>query len=249
MNKTFVKLLGLICVATSLTACTGSYSGGNGGGGGPYYTAWYDVYGTYCSNSAPRAGCNFYANGTKITASNDPYYYNMTLYYDYWTYTDSYGYSRSYNGYAWLSNDGILYDQYGNALNEQDSSEQSADVIALAAALEQKTAVQAGKILAQKYALSEDQGVIISKTLQDWATLGRDRARTSDDISDFATRLYGIDPVKAKNALTTALSTQSQQPLEDLNADVAAHWGTSPETSKIILKSWYKDEVAAYGIK
>jgi len=244
MKKTFSKLLALIVVAGSLSACSGAIVGG------VYQSAWYDVYGNYCSGGNPRPGCNFYANGTKISASQDPYYGNSTYYYDYWSYTDSYGYYRTYTGYAWLSSTGILYDDYGNALNQQDGSEQaSADVIAQAAAQEKQVSVIVGKTLAQKYALAEDKGILISQTLQAWAVLARDRARTESDVSVFATRLYGIDANKAKNAMTQAIATQSQQPLEDLNVDVAAHWGTTPEVSKQILKSWYKDEVAAYGIK
>lgn len=246
MKKTITKLLGLAVVLGTFSACTGGYNGGYD----PYQRAWYDVYGNYCSSGNPYAGCNFYANGAKIRASQDPYYgYGATYYYDYWTYTDSYGYYRSYIGYAWLSSTGILYDDYGNALNEQDGKEVSADVIAQAAAQEKKVAVKVGQILAQKYALAEDKGILISKTLQAWAVLARDRARTESDVSEFATKLYGVETSKAKNAMAQAMATQSQQPLEELNVDVAAHWGTSPEVSKQILKSWYKDEVAAYGIK
>jgi len=58
-----------------------------------YQNSWYDVYGRRCSNGYPTAGCNFYYNGSKISAYQDPYYsgYNP-MYYDYWSYTDSYGY-------------------------------------------------------------------------------------------------------------------------------------------------------------
>ena len=246
MKSVIVRLFGLALVASTLSACSGSVSVGSD----PYRQAWYDVYGNYCGSGYPTSGCNFYANGSKITMSQDPYYSSgTTLYYDFWTYTDSYGYRRSYVGYAWLSSTGILYDDYGNALNEMDDASQSADVIAQAAAKEKQVATAVGKALAQKYALAEDKGIMISKTLQDWATLGKGRARTDADVSDFASRLYGVDASKAKNAITQALATQSQQPIEDLNVDVAAHWGTSPEVSKQILKGWYKDEVAAYGIK
>jgi hypothetical protein len=207
------------------------------------------VNGTYCTNGYPLSGCNFYADGSKISANGDPYHNSMTLYYDYWTYTDSYGYGRSYTGYAWLSSTGILYDNYGNALNEMDSDSASNDVIAAAAAQQDQVTKAVGKAFAAKYALAEDKGITISKTLQDWATLGKDRARTTADIADFSKRLYGLDANRTMGAFQAALSTQSQQPLEELNVDVAAHWGTSPEVSKTILKSWYKDEVSAYGIQ
>lgn len=255
MKNTMLKLLSVALIAGALQACSGgaviTVGGGTSGGGtvDPYYHAWYDVYGNYCTNGYPTSGCNFYADGTKITANGDPYAASMTLYYDYWTYTDSYGYRRNYTGYAWLSTTGILYDNYGNALNEIDSDSASADVIADASSQEVQAQTAAGKIFAQKYALAEDKGIMISKTLQDWATIGKNRARTTDDIADFSKRLYGVDPAKATGAFQKALLTQSQAPLEDLNVDVAAYWGTSPEGSKKILKDWYKSEVAQYNIK
>ncbi len=225
----------------------GGNGGGNGGGGGyvdPYKRAWYDVYGTQCvSYGYPMSGCNFYASGTKISASGDPYYTSLALYYDYWSYTDSYGYSRQYQGYAWLSDTGILYDSSGNALNEIDADElQSADVISLAAQKEKAMSQKVGKAFAQKYALAETAGVSIAKTLQDWAVLGRDRARTDADVSDFSKRLYGVKLSQATNAINQAIKGDKGA-LDELNVDVAAHWGTSPETSKEILSTWYKDEL------
>lgn len=252
IKQTMFTLTAVIIAAISLSACDGGgYSSGGGGysngGGGytdPYKRAWYDVYGTRCiSNGYPMAGCNFYADGTKITSSADPYYSSMTLYYDYWSYTDSYGYYRTYTGYAWLSSTGILYDDYGNALNELDAEEaQSADVIGLAAKKEKEATKLVGKTFAQKYALAESTGVSIAKTLQDWAVLGRDRARTEDDVADVSKRLYGIELDKAKEALVEA-AKGNKGALDEVNVDVAAHWGTSPETSKDILTKWYKEEL------
>ena len=250
-----MKLLGL---AVLVGATSGAMSGCNStvtttGGGGttadPYYHAWYDVYGNYCTNGYPESGCNFYADGTKISANGDPYSANMTLYYDLWTYTDSYGTRRSYTGYAWLSTDGILYDSYGDALNELTSTGGSNDVIGDAAAKETQVQTAVGKAFAAKYSLNEDQGITISKTLQDWANLGKDRSRTADDIAAYSQRLYGLDATKTMAALQQAVATQNQQPIEDLNVDVAAHWGTTPEVSKQILKGWYKDQAAAYGVQ
>lgn len=214
----------------------------------PYYRAWYDVYGYYCGEGYPTAGCNFYADGSKIMMSEDPYYRSgITLYNDYWTYTDSFGYRRSYLGFAWLSPSGILYDQFGNALNETDSGLTTPDVITAAAQKEQDIQNSAGIALAQKYALNDDRGVQISKTLQDWAKLGKDRARTEADVLDFSKRLFGISGSRAQSALTIAMTTRDLKVVEDLNVDIAAHWGTTPEVSKKILRQWYKDEAKAMG--
>ena len=85
--------------------------------------------------------------------------------------------------------------------------------------------------------------------MQSWAVLAKDRARTDTDVSEYAKRLYGVELSRAKNAMILAATTQNQQPLEDLNVDVAAHWGTTPEVSKQILKAWYQQELSGYGIK
>jgi hypothetical protein len=239
-----IKILGVLALTLGLAAChtTVVYTD-------PYYHAWYDVYGNYCTNGYPTSGCNFYSNGSKITMSGDPYYQaGTTLYNDYWTYTDSYGYRRSYTGFAWLSSTGILYDQFGNALNELDDDAAPADVIAAAVVKEKQVQAQVGKVLAQKYALNEDKGVMISKTLQDWAKLGKDRARTDADVSDFSKRLFGVSAAQAEAAIGVAMATQNKSAVENLNVDVAAHWGTSPEVSKQILKNWYKDEASAMGL-
>ena len=219
MNKAFVQILGLVVLFGSLTACVSS------GNPDPYQNAWYTVYGTACGNFQPRPGCDYYFNGMKIRDYQDPFYY-----------------SANYSNGIWFSPTGIMYDEFGDALNEQkDNAEESADVIAQAALQEKQIAIAAGKDFAQKYALAEDKGILISQTLQSWAVLGADRARTDSDMNEVTIRIYGMDLNRVKSAMTKA-------GLEELNVDVAAHWGTSPEVSKQILKRWYSQELASFGI-
>ena len=241
----------LILTLASLTACETVIVQGGGGGVyvDPYRRAWYDVYGNQCTSYGyPMAGCNFYADGSKITSNQDPYSSSRTLYFDYWTYTDSYGFRRDFTGYAWLSSTGILYDSYGNALNEMEDASQSADIITAAAEQEDASSRAAGRTLSQKYALAESAGVSIAKTLQDWAVLGRDRARTQADVEDFSKRLYGVDLSRATRAVKEAAGG-NRQALTEVNIDVAAHWGTNPETSKQILSEWYREELSRLGAK
>lgn len=197
IQRTALAILGVIFTILNLTACDSTVvvGGGTYGGGNtdPYRRAWYDVYGQMCSSYGyPTAGCNFYADGSKITASQDPYYnLGSTLYYDYWTYTDSYGFRRTYLGYAWLSSTGILYDDFGNALNEIENEESDANIIKARAKKEQRAVQTAAKNLAKNYGLSQVSGVKIAKTLQDWALIGRNRSRTANDVADVSKRLLG----------------------------------------------------------
>jgi len=239
-------LVGAALMVAGLSACGGGGGviiGGCTGSCDPGYTAWYDVYGHYCGNR-PGPGCNFYADGEQIVDVEDPYFYNWYLDYATWTYTDSYGYRRTYTGYAWLSDSGILYDEYGYALNKLKNGQTGKDLIGDVAALEDKKVAAAGKAFATKYALAEATGVQIAKTLNDWAVLGKKRAKTDADLAAFTKRLYGISLDSAKSAIEVAQQGDMGQ-LENLNTEVAAHWGTSAETSKAILKSFYKKQLGS----
>jgi hypothetical protein len=215
----------------------------------PYYTSWYDVYGNYCGNTTPMPGCNFYANGNKIQDYQDPYYSQKFLQYSSdWTYTDSYGFTQNYSGYAWLSSDGILFDDFGHALNEVDQTD-SHDLLGEAADLEAQAIEGAGASLASRFALASDRAVEIARTLNDWAVLGKSRARTQQDVADYAQKIYGVSATAAQAALASAESTGDKTALNALNQQVAAYWGTNPETSQAILSAWYTDEAAALQAK
>jgi hypothetical protein len=237
-------------LALALAAVLGLSVAGTGcHTGGPYVQAWYDVYGYQCGSGAPRAGCNYYWDGTKIRDYEDPYYSSSNqFYYGQWDYVDSYGYWQTFYGYAWLSPTGVLYDDYGNALNEEGASD-SRDLIGDVAKAEEQLVTKVGKEFAAKHALSESTGVAIARTLNDWATLSKkqSRSRTQADVADFSKRLYGVTLDKTTVALDKAKSGDMSG-LTAVNADIASHWGTTPETSKAILKGWYKNELTDYGV-
>jgi hypothetical protein len=248
-----ISVLGALLALSAFSSCNsttvvyqpaptpGGGGGGctyNCGGGGPYYTAWYDVYGNYCGNTSPMPGCNFYSDGTKIQDYEDPYYANKYLQYSSdWTYTDSYGYTQNYSGYAWLSSDGILFDDFGNALNEVGQNA-GHDLLGEAADLEAQAIDGAGASLASRFALASDRAVEIARTLNDWAVLGKSRARTANDVADYGQRLYGVNMTTAQAALQSAAQGNTDA-LQAVNAQVAAYWGTNPETSQAILATWY----------
>lgn len=228
MNKTlsFVARLGLLCsILFSLSGC--EVVGTGGVINDPYYGGWYDAFGRYCGGSA-FPGCNYYSNGVKITIWNDPYYYGQT-----------------FTGF-WTSPNGIMYDRSGYALNSKDDSETN-DVLAQADASEKAFIGTIGKLFADRYALNEEASLMVATTLHDWSMIGKDRARTATDQASFLKRLYGVSMDKALGVIGKATLERNQNALIDLNADVAAHWGTSPEVSKQILKTWYARELGAMG--
>lgn len=245
--KKFGKAIFLITILGALIV-TASSCRRRSPASGPVYQAWYDVYGYNCGSGQPRPGCNFYWDGSKVVDSADPYFYtSYNVQYDYWYYTDSYGYSRSYWGWAWLSPTGILYDDWGRALNEE-ADKDGVDVVTDAAQAAREVVQKQGKTFAERYGLAEDVGVKIATTLNDFAVIGKSRARTEQDVQDFTKRLYGVDYAEANAALEKAKAGDASG-IDGLNGTVASHWGTNPETSKEILKKWFKDQAAEYNVK
>jgi hypothetical protein len=226
-------LLGLLSLSamTALTGCDYSVTVND-----PYYYAWYDVYGNGCSYSTPTPGCNFYSNGVKIIASEDPNYYFA----DYYDYYYSMQYSSYWGQYVWVGSNGIVYDEYGNALNSGRS--RSRDIVADVGAQAKKVVEKVGKAFAAKYQLSDEKGIQIARALNDWANLGKDRSRTEADIEAFSQRLYGLDYNRVKKAVAEAAKGQKEE-MQAAVADAAQNWGTSEENMKEILKTWYHDQL------
>lgn len=250
-TKRSFRKLGLAVIlgalALSASACRTTVIGPPIGGGGgyypdPYYQVWYDVYGYSCGTGQPRAGCNFYSDGSKILDYEDPYYYSHGQYLEYgtWEYTDSWGYYSWMTGYGWLSPTGILYDEYGYALNEQDSSGRGRDWSGAVAEAEAASVKGASRSLVERFSgLHETQALRIAESLNEWATLGKSRTRTTADVAAFSERMFNVKVGDAVKAITQA-NKGDIEGLASLNDNIAQHWGTSPQTSKAILTTWYK---------
>lgn len=232
-QKFLSAMFAALAVAVLVTAC------GGGGGYDPGYSSWYDVFGNRC-DSRPGPGCNFYANGYKITDVKDPYFNDYyALQNAKWKYTNSNGVTSYYTGWAWLSPSGILYDYYGSALNNK--SGEGRDFGAETAEQESNAVTTAGEAFAAKYQLEKSVGIQVAKVMKDYADLGKTRARTEADIADFSQRLYGQDLNKIKGALAEAMKGNKDQAQEMLN-ETAAKWKTTPERMKSVIKGFYGKE-------
>lgn len=210
---------------------------------------WYNVYGNECHTGGPRPGCNFYRDGSKVVDEEDPYYdtdYHLDYYYGY-GYYDSYNNYHSFYGWGWVSPNGILYNEYGRALNE-DNGEEGFDIISDAAEEETNLVTNVGKSFAKANSLSEATGIRIAKTLNDWAKIEKSRSRTLSDVDDFTKRLLGVKSKDLSKALAEAEKGDFTE-LNDVNDRIAKSWGTKPSVSKKVLKNWYQDELDAVGYK
>ena len=234
--------------------------GGGGGGGGPIVTvpqpvtyAWFDVFGGGCATASqgPRPGCNFYWYSTKLVKiidQEDPYFnstytdpvtgvtthlYNLT--WDHYVYSLN-GTTYAFDGPAWVSPNGLIYNEYGNALNQKKGH--GRDLVGDVAKAELNVVTSAGKAFAARYALSDAKGIEIAKTLNDWAKIGKDRVRSEQDISVFTQRLFGVPYSNVKNAVLEAQKGNQDAMNQAINT--AAHsWGTNEEGMRQVLKNWF----------
>lgn len=242
--------------ALVLAGCNGG--GGSGGGGGysdPYWHAWYNVNGYLCISAGyPQPGCNFYWDGStyrKIQESGDPYYYDYyspQFFHDKY-YEDSWGNPRWYTGYGWESPNGILYDEWGYALNNTGRTrgrDLTADII------EQKEAkyAEAAQALSERYSnngqvLSEETSLHIVRTLGEYAEIGRSRTRTAQDMADFSKRLFGIEAGQVANAIALA-QKGDMSGINQVKDQVSTFWGTNPEVTEAVARDWFASQIEEF---
>ncbi len=232
----------LLLLATQFVGCNG---GTTVVVDDPYY-GWYDQYGYECGNLRP--GCNYWfptgAWEDKIHIDEDPYY--GSTYSGDFEYYGSYYYQGTYYYDVWVSRTGIIYDNWtGDALNKANDFASGRDVITDAAVAEEKALQAAGSYYATKFGLSDDQGMKLAKTLNDFATL---QNRTEQDIADFTKRLYGVSFETLKPALDAAALGDNTK-LNGVINDAAQNFGTSPESMRNVVKSLHGKLLDEAGIK
>ncbi len=223
----------IVAISTAFVGCRRSSSSGS------YYQTWYNVFGASCGSGQPRPGCNFYSNGNKIIASQDPYYYsNYKLEFKTWFYNDSFGVPKTYTGWVWQSPTNILYDEFNFALNKATHSE-SFDVIGNVAEQELQVIQESVTGLVDRYGMPHDraQAVVVSlKNISD--SVLKHNAFTEEDSRQYTSQVYGVDYETAVNALTNAEKgdlTSARQ----VNEQVAGYWKVNKETSEQIMRDWH----------
>ncbi|MFZ4714302.1 MAG: hypothetical protein ACOYL6_11335 [Bacteriovoracaceae bacterium] len=236
--------LGMLFVLTTiLVGCNGNVvvdgSGGNTGGGYGY-SGWYNVYGSQCGSL--KAGCNFWSDGLKIVDYEDPYYggnYTWNYYYDYY-----------YGSYVWQSPSGLIYNEWGDCLNNAKAPKLRRDLITVISDSEAKLIESAASTFGKQYSLSSDVARKVARSFNDYAKLGflrGNKGRTAADVADFTKRLYGVDLKKVSSALMSASLGDNSELNSTINV-VAGNWKTSPETMREILNSFHGKQLENAGI-
>lgn len=206
----------------------------------PGYYGWYNIYGYECGSLRP--GCNYFYNGFKIMDYEDPYYYD--------SFTWDYGYDWYYGQYIWYSPSGLIYDQWGNCLNNNNAPKYNRDLLTVVSGSEAKLISKAAQKLESKYSLSSEVSLKVAKTFNDWAKLGflrGNQGRTSADLEDFTQRLYGVDLKTLALNLTQAQLGNSQS-LNETISSVARNWHTTPEVMKEIIQDFHGHDLKTSGI-
>lgn len=236
--KLFKKGISIVGL-TSLLVLASCGGGGSSGGGGVYvsdaYFGWYDEYGYECGSLGP--GCNYYSDGFQIVDVEDPYWDSPGLWDDY--------YSYYYGEYVYESPSGIIYDDWGNALNKGKEIGNGRDVITNVAEAEKKGLENTAKYYANKFGITQSQGLKLARTLNDFATL---QSRTEQDIADFTKRLYGVNFSNIKNAVEKA-SEGDQTALQGVISEAASNFNITPESMKTMVKSLHSNLLKNAGIE
>jgi hypothetical protein len=231
MKMTNWRILSAIGLAAiGLTGCDG------GGGVASVNQAWYNVYGSYCGDQL-RPGCDFFSNGDKITYNRTPLIADLE--YGTYYYQDVYGYDRQFTGWARMTNDGIIYDENGRALNSNEKH--GRDTITNAAAARKATIRGAAAGLQAKYGLDANVAMNAASALSDWALIGKSRKRTAADVAAFTQRLSGLNIAEVSAAMEA--SAKGDNGAVDAAVEKAArNWSTSPDTMKQILRDWFGEQ-------
>jgi hypothetical protein len=116
-------------------------------------------------------------------------------------------------------------------------------VTATALSEEQALKLQA-RHFAEKFTLSDEQGMKIARSIHDLSAL---HDRTDADLKDFAVRLYGISPARILSAAGKAQAGDVSE-LNALVAESAASFGTTPSNMKRIIKSLHGELLREQGI-
>lgn len=121
----------------------------------------------------------------------------------------------------------------------------SRDVITDLARKEEQVLQGQARHYAEKFSLSEEQGLKIAKTVHDYNAL---QTRSDRDVADFAERLYGVNPGQIVAAAGKAQAGDNSQ-LNGLVAEAAKNFNTTPENMKSVVKTLHGKILEQQGIR
>lgn len=156
--------------------------------------------------------------------------------------------SYHYNCYAVYDEYGYyMYDEcyweYYNIAGEVESRE--LDITSDAADIEAVKLERMAVHYADKFELSSEQALKVAKNVRDYSVL---EDRTSEDIADFAQKLYGVNPDAIVSAVGKAQVGQNAE-LDALVSEAASNFATSEENTRALIKELHGNALEANGIE
>jgi hypothetical protein len=143
------------------------------------------------------------------------------------------------------------YDYYGYYTcdyyyyNGDGTTDTSRDMITDIAQAEQQKLDTQAKHYANKFSLSEEQGMKIAKTINDFNAV---KNRSDADVADFAQRLYGVNPAKIVAAAGKAQAGDNTE-LNSVVAEAAKNFNTTSDNMKSIVKTLHGKMLEQQGIR
>lgn len=163
--------------------------------------------------------------GGYYTYYEPQWWYNCYPVYDYWGY---YLYDECY--WEYYNTDGTLL--------EKDMVSEVADQEAVL--LEKLT-----NVYAERFSLSTDAAAKVAKNVKDFSAL---TDRSSEDIADFAQRLYGVNPTEIVSAISNAQVGNNSE-LEAVINKASVNLGTDNTQTKALIQELHGKALEANGIE
>lgn len=130
-------------------------------------------------------------------------------------------------------------------LSDDGSEYVTRDMITDAAQAEEAALEAQAHHYAEQFALSQEQGMKIARTLRDFEAV---KSRTDRDVADFAQRLYGVNPHQVVKAIGRAQAGDVSE-LDRVVAQAAGNFKTSRANMKKIIKSLHGEAMKEYRIR
>lgn len=120
----------------------------------------------------------------------------------------------------------------------------STDIMGDVAGVESGRLNRASAFYANKFSLSDEQGMKLAKTIQDFKSLQR---RDANDLAEFSQKLYGLNPEEIISSVSSAQVGDNAE-LDQLIDKAAKNFETTSQNMRDIIKTIHRSALRDNGI-
>lgn len=121
----------------------------------------------------------------------------------------------------------------------------STDIMGDVAGVESNRLKKASAFYANKFSLSDEQGLKLAKTIQDFKSLQR---RDANDLAEFSQKLYGLNPEEIITSVSSA-QVGDYSELDSVINKAAKNFETTSQNMREIIKTIHKSALRDNGIE